>query len=255
MVIVVTQPQFPGMDPYLERSSTWPEFHAGFIGVLMRMLNLQITPRYRAAIEQRVYIDALTVIVSDTTVSQSGSIAPTFISPSKIASATVTKPERVILPIDEEVTERFLEIRDPVSGRVVTVVELLSPKNKRSGKGRSLYLEKRRKIIESRSHFVEIDLLRDGDSMPLNGQYLTDYHVLVSRFDDRPMADRYGFNLRDSMPCFPLPLDEGAAEPMIDLKALVMQTYQEAALELSIDYAVQPVPELAEADWDWVRSL
>jgi hypothetical protein len=243
------------MDPYLERPSTWLEFHAGFIGVLMRTLNQQITPRYRAAIEQRVYIDSLTIIVPDTTVSESGAIASKSRASSNLVSTTLTKPERVSLPIDEDVNERFLEIRDPATGRVVTIVELLSPKNKRAGKGRSLYLEKRQKILESKSHFVEIDLLREGESMPLNSQNSTNYQILVSRTNDRPMADRYGFNLQDLMPCFTLPLDIDEAEPIIDMKALMEQTYQEAALELSIDYSRQAVPELAAADWDWVRSL
>jgi Protein of unknown function (DUF4058) len=252
---MATRPPFPGMDPYLERPNTWPEFHAGFIGVLMRTLNLQITPKYRAAIEQRVYIDALTVIVPDTTISKSGAIAPRSKTSSNTITATITKPERVNLPIDEDVNERFLEIRDPATGRVITVVELLSPKNKRHGKGRSLYLEKRRKILESSSHFVEIDLLREGESMPLNSQNLTSYQILVSRAEDRPMADRYGFNLRDSMPCFTLPLDSEEVEPVINLKALMEQTYQEAALDLSIDYSQQPMPEVTAADWDWMRSL
>jgi hypothetical protein len=91
--------------------------------------------------------------------------------------------------------------------------------------------------------------------MSLNSQNLTDYQVLVSRAEDRPMADRYGFNLRDSMPCFTLPLDSEEAEPVINLKALMEQTYQEAALDLSIDYSQQPMPEVTAADWDWMRSL
>ncbi|NEO10745.1 MULTISPECIES: DUF4058 family protein [unclassified Moorena] len=33
------------------------------------------------------------------------------------------------------------------------------------------------------------------------------------------------------------------------------QVYQEAALDLAIDYSVQPVPALSESDFQWVRSL
>jgi hypothetical protein len=154
-----------------------------------------------------------------------------------------------------ETRDYFLDVVVPGSDRVVTTIEVLLSEHKQSGKGRSLYLEKRRKILESSSHFVEIDLLREGESMPLNSQNLTDYQVLVSRAEDRPMADRYGFNLRDSMPCFTLPLDSEEVEPVIELKALMEQTYQEAALDLSIDYSQQPVPEVTAADWDWMRSL
>jgi hypothetical protein len=37
----------------------------------------------------------------------------------------------VTVPLTEEITERYLEIREVKTGRVVTVVEVLSPKNKR----------------------------------------------------------------------------------------------------------------------------
>ncbi len=250
---MASQPQFPGMNPYLEHPSLWPEVHSGLIGALMRTLNRQITPRYRAAMEKRVYMDMLTVIVPDSTVFETGletgletggmaSRKPITASPARRdrlsgSAVVLTKPERVALPIPEGVTERFLEIREPRKQRVVTVVEILSPKNKRAGEGRTQYLKKRQQILGSSSHFVEIDLLRVGDSMPLSRSCDTDYEILVSRVEDRPIADRYGFDLQEPIPRFTLPLDYGETEPLIDLKALLDQVYQEAALDLEIDYS------------------
>ncbi len=53
--------------------------------------------------------------------------------------------------------------------RVITVLEILSPANKRTGPGRRAYLRKRRAILDSPTHLVEIDLLRAGPPMPLGG--------------------------------------------------------------------------------------
>lgn len=260
---MVTRPLFPGMDPYLEHPNRWPEVHYGLIAELQESLNRRITPRYRAAVEKRVYTDLLTVIIPDTTVFERGlniSRRPILVSDPVVSDPGTTmvlsQPERVILPVAEEVTERFLEIREVASGRVVTLMELLSPKNKRSGEGRSQYLKKRQQILSSRSHFVEIDLLRGGEPMPLGcGGDAADYQILVSRVEERPLADRYGFGLRDPMPVFLLPLDPDEAEPAIDLKPLLERVYGKAALELEIDYGSQPVPELGAEEWEWMQLL
>ncbi len=36
------------------------------------------------------------------------------------------------------VNERYLEVREMVTDKVITAIELLSPKNKKSGEGRTL---------------------------------------------------------------------------------------------------------------------
>ncbi len=266
---MANRPQFPGMNPYLENPSLWPEVHAGLIGVLMRTLNRQIAPRYRAAMEQRAYLDVVTIIVPDTTVFEQTTMAslPAAVQPNSTydplgenstasaSTAVLSKPERVSLPVSEEVTERYLEIRDPRNNRVVTVVEVLSPKNKAAGKGRTQYLAKRQKVLSSGSHFVEIDLLRGGEAMPHSSTQSKHYQILVSRVEDRPIADRYGFNLSDPLPCFALPLDADATEPIIDLKALLTQVYDEALLDLAIDYSQLAVPSLKADDRDWLQAL
>ena len=73
------------------------------------------------------------------------------------------------LPMLEEVQERYLEVREVGSGQVVTVIEVLSPKNKRTGEGRQAYLSKRQRILASQTHLIEIDLLRGGESLPMVG--------------------------------------------------------------------------------------
>ncbi|MGH7202448.1 MAG: DUF4058 family protein, partial [Planctomycetaceae bacterium] len=47
---------FPGMDPYLEDPSLWPDVHHNLISEIQAVLNRAITPKYHARIEERVYI-------------------------------------------------------------------------------------------------------------------------------------------------------------------------------------------------------
>jgi len=52
-----------------------------------------------------------------------------------------------------------------------------------------------------------------------------------------------------------LPLQSGDEEPVVNLSEVLGEVYQEAALDLAIDYSVQRVPPLSEGDFQWVRSL
>lgn len=245
------KPNFPGMNPYLEHPTLWPEVHYGLIGGLMRALNLCITPKYRAAIEKRVYTDTLLVGIPDTTVFENVSRA----SESPQVTAVLTKPERVELPTAVDVREPYLEIREISTSRVVSVVEILSPANKRPGEGRQKYLAKRQKILASQTHLIEIDLLRSGLSMPFEGGRESDYQILVSRSQERPSAERYPFNLADPIPCFLFPLMGGDTEPVIDLAVLLRQACDEAALDLSINYSQLPLPSLSDQERRWLKTL
>ena len=67
----------------------------------------------------------------------------------------------------------FLEVRDRQDRELVNVIELLSPSNKRAGDDREQYLAKRREILRSPAHLVEIDLLRAEPPCPQAGRSAT----------------------------------------------------------------------------------
>jgi Protein of unknown function (DUF4058) len=244
-------PRFPGMNPYLENPELWSEVHFGLISVLARSLNAVITPKYRAAVEKRVYSDSLLVGILDVSVFQREPES----ARSMMATATLSEPLVVTVPMTEEVQERYLEIREVGTEAVVTAVEILSPKNKRSGEGKQKYDAKRQKILSGNVNLVEVDLLRTGEPKLFVGGVPSDYRILVSRVDRRPAAELYAFNLRDTIPLFPLPLRSQDEEPTIDLQALLEKVYAEAALDLAIDYTQQPIPPLSEAEFTWVQTL
>jgi Protein of unknown function (DUF4058) len=159
------------------------------------------------------------------------------------------------VPTTVEVRESYLQVIEQETRKVVTVIEVLSPTNKRH-KGRQMYEEKRDKVFAGRSHLVEIDLLRSYQPLPVFGDNIDgSYRILVSRGDCRPMADLYLFNLPDAIPAFPLPLRGGDAEPLVDLQALLNEVYDRAAYDFRIDYTATPIPPLSEADAAWADSL
>jgi len=63
---------FPGMNPYLENPELWPEVHSRLIVTLADALNPQLIPKYRAAIDRRVYAlegsEALFISIPNVTV-------------------------------------------------------------------------------------------------------------------------------------------------------------------------------------------
>jgi Protein of unknown function (DUF4058) len=244
------KPAFPGMNPYLEDPDLWPEVHSWLIVLLARSLNPQLTPKYRAAIEKRVYADSLLVGIPDVSIFQTQDSKPP-----KRATATLSQPVKVNVPAMEEIQESYLEIRRVGTGQVVTVIEVLSPKNKRAGEGRDQYNLKRRKVLSSLSHLVEIDLLRAGEPQPMSSGVTSDYRVLVSRSDCRPEAELYPFDLTHPIPRFPLPLQAGDGEPVIDLETILDTVYDEACLNFAIDYSKQPVSPVSQQDFEWIQTL
>ena len=244
-------PNFPGMNPYLENPALWPEVHSWLIVELARSLNPRLVPKYRAAVEKRVYSDAILVGIPDASVFE---VRPDVES-SVRATQVIPKPVRVTVPQIEERTERYLEIREVKTGRVITAIELLSPTNKRGGEGRQKYLTKRQKVLNSTTHLVEIDLLRSGDLMPMTATISSDYRILVSRANLRPEAELYPFNLREPIPAFSLPLLPQEREPIVNLAEILDRAYSEAALDLTIDYSQLPIPPLKDSDREWMRSL
>jgi Protein of unknown function (DUF4058) len=246
---------FPGMDPYLETPSFWPEVHNRMIVAIADDLSPKLRPRYRVAIDQRIYLssgDERQAIVPDMTVTQqSPAVSPA------VATLTppTTKPIAISLELPEEIRESYLEVREAATGRVVTIVELLSPKNKRNGEGRIAYDRKRQQVLASATHFVEIDLLRRGQPFPLGqAQIATPYYVLVARGDRRPHADLYPFTLREPMPSFRLPLEGTDGEPVVVLQEIFNGLYDRAGFDLAIDYR-QAIQSLPAEDAAWVKEV
>jgi hypothetical protein len=127
---------FPGMDPYLEQPTFWSSFHSRLMVALADALAPQLRPRYYVEVETRTYTDTpddgeLLVGIPDAVVASKKQTAlPSEMTTWGEEAAVVLqpKPQTVTLPMPTEIKERYLEVREVGSDAVITVVELLSPK-------------------------------------------------------------------------------------------------------------------------------
>jgi hypothetical protein len=147
------------------------------------------------------------------------------------AAGVLQAPAQVLLPEQDVESLSYLNVLDRESRELVTVVELLSPTNKRPGEYRAQYLAKRSAVRQSEAHLVEIDLLRGGPPMPAEGRPECTYSVLVSRADRRPQVDFWPFGLRDRLPTVPVPLRPGDRDARLDLRAILDRVYDESGYE------------------------
>jgi hypothetical protein len=247
---------FPGMNPYLEHPALWPDVHNRLIAALADDLSARVAPRYYVALERRTYLlkaDDL-VLVGRPDIA----IAPASEAPGGVSQPVVTSPMvlEVDVPMLDEVYENFLEIHEVRTGKLVTVLELLSPVNKLHKQGREEYERKRSHIFQSWTHLVEIDLLRAGEPMPvISAQVRSDYRILISRGTQRPRAYLLTFGVRQPIPPFTVPLLPGDAEPEVDLNHILHTLYHRARFDLRLDYSQPPIPPLAAADAAWAQEL
>jgi hypothetical protein len=245
---------FPGMNPYLEQEDAWHDFHERFMPMAAAMLEPQVGDDYIVKIDETVYIHEAEsnqremLGRADVFVSQAGG------APRSTATALFDSPATVTLPTVDVERDSVVEIRDRRSRQLVTVIELLSPTNKRPSKYRDQYLAKRGRILASPTHFVEIDLLRGGPRMPIDDLPACDYCVVVSRAEDRPRAALWPIRLREPLPSIPIPLREADRLPRLDLQGLLQRIYDDAGYQKYI-YDERPDPPLGRKDAAWAKSL
>ncbi len=252
---------FPGMNPYLEHPELFPGVHHYLISEIARFLSPQLRPKYRVAVEVRMYEttdeNSLVVGIPDVTVKSRQIQDSNSANMTNVAVATpASQPVKVKIPVPVAIKEGYLEVREVGTERLITTIEILSPSNKRVGKGREMYEEKRAQVLASRTNLVEIDLLRRGNPMPIVDNSINSlYRILICRGSNRPNADLYAFNLPDIIPSFSLPLRAGDNEPVLDLQSLLNNVYDVYGYDLVVNYHEEPVPQLSKSDAAWMDAL
>jgi hypothetical protein len=147
---------------------------------------------------------------------------------------------------------------------VVATIEVLSLANKMPGeKGRELYLQKQREVLDSKTHLVEIDLLRGGHhttAIPLN--YLRaavpvfDYHVCVKHFDNVEDHFIYPVQLHEKLPTIAVPLLPGDGFVPLDLQAAFDRAYDTGPYHRRVYYTDPvPAPALTAEKAAWVQQV
>jgi hypothetical protein len=251
---------FPGMNPFLERY--WSDVHTSLIGYIRDALAEGLPMDLNARSAERVTLhDAIgeeQALRPDVAVIESWKqgVAPQW-EPSPLpegeGGGVVSQPQIVVV---EEGTERWVEITDK-NGKLITVVEVLSPSNK--GADRSLYRARRDAYIQSRVNLVEIDLLRgrthsvavlsDQVRKPIGAFYMT----CVTRATNIGLREVYAMPLRDPLPSIRVPLRPGEPDAILTLQPLVDRCYRMGSY-WNADYQDLPGPPLPEADATWVME-
>jgi len=232
---------FPGMDPYLE-GGRWMTVHAQLTAEVARQLAPKLRPKYVALTTERFVLDE----ADDVAVAMSDGYQVVGVASAPLHLETV-------VPV--AVPHRTVEIRDTARRQLVTAIEVLSPTNKR-GRGRREYLAKRRRLLLSTAHLMEIDLLRTGRRVPMRRPLAgAPYYVVLSRADRRPVSDVWPIGLRERLPTVPVPLLTGDADVPLDLQAAVTAIYDAIGFDLLVDYARPPDVPLAADDAAWAAMI
>lgn len=251
---------FPGMDPYIESPELWSDFHNDLASEIRAKLNQTIQPNYFARLTPYVTYEIIEIgkthgIRPDVGVWQPR--PPTGKSPTMAATLTPAPVESAV-PLEIPLRLHRVEIRATATQELVTVIGILSPVNKRPGHDAYRdYRRKRRDLLRSPVHLLEIDLLRGGERPPLERPVpAAPYYVVLSRADYRPTVAVWPIQLADPLPVLPVPLLEPDPDAALDLGAAVAGVYERGAYASQIDYRrPPPPPELSEAEQGWLEKL
>lgn len=246
---------FPGMDPFIE-GQKWTDFHTEFISDLRAALVPLVSPGYATHVEERVYIehqngDPPSWVRPDVVLSEA---SPS--SPARGGVATLEAPATARIPMPERRREVYLELRLREGGDVVTVVEVLSPTNKRPGSdGNREYRTKRDAVLLSTAHLVEIDLLRGDERLPMVDPLpVADFYATVSHASRRPTCNIWYWNLPDPLPSIRIPLRHPDPDVVLDLQRVFTGAYDRAGYAYSLGYDRDVTPELNAEAREWVRA-
>jgi hypothetical protein len=212
----------PGMDPYLEQEKYWPTFHYNLMNVLFQVITPSLVERYRARVLERVF------------------------TVEHVLFTSVTR---------EEHREPYLEIRQRSDGKLMTLIEAVSPTNKTTAKGRQSYLEKRQEAQHTRANIVEIDLVLEGQRIhDFSRENLPtwDYNVVVTRAPRPDQYELYTANLDKRLPRFKLPLAPDDRDTVIDLQAALHRVYDQADFAATVNYQTDPQTKLDAEQKRWL---
>jgi hypothetical protein len=250
------------MDPYIEQPHLWLDFHNDLAAEIRSSLNRRLDPRYVARLPSSTAYEVIEIevaerrsIVPDVTVLRR---EPRPGGTAVMVPTITPAPAQSSVPWEVPVMLYRVEIITTAEERLVTVIEILSPSNKRRGHDSAAeYLRKRRDVLRSSVHLIEIDLLRGGDRPPLEKPVpVAPYYVTVCRENLRPTAEVWPIQLNERLPTVPVPLLEREPDVPLDLPATVASVYERGAYERQIDYREPPPPPpLSDEETKWLDAL
>ena len=247
----------PAMDPYIERTGIWGDFHGSLITEIKRQLNRRLPRNYIAISEERLRLGSPEDVdpdydgngpvrrpQPDVVISGKGVVVG---QAQATSLAAVVEPSCVAHPEATDAVEfkdHYVEVIRLPEREVITTIEVLSPANKR-GDMRRDYHEKRDRTRRSGSHLVEIDLLLAGrrldpeTGMPRPG---TGYCAVLSRRESYPVLLVYAWPAGDPLPAVPIPLRAPDDDVLIDLGPAVDDVFDDGRYDELLRYDADARP-------------
>ena len=256
---MTTRTPFPGMNPFLEQR--WRDTHASLITYLGDALQERLPADLVAQTEEEVVTIGAGGSASfrpDAQVQQPWTLKEPGIAESATTLPLTTATEPIKVFMEDEV-EKWIEIRE-LTGRLVTVLELLSPSNKLESAERDRYRRKRRTFMARGVNLVEIDLVRQGvwvfpqSIRDLLRQAGACYAVCVFRSARPAEHEVYPVGLRERLPAIRVPLRAGEADVVLALQPLIDQCYERRRGHL-LNYRLELAPSLPPEDAAWTAQL
>jgi hypothetical protein len=248
---------FPGMDPFVE-SPFWKTFHAQLIVEIARFLLVRVRPRYLVLTDERFVAEEYGDGIALTRASTYPDVGVVRAEPPRDhepAQSIATAPLQIATTLTSRYRQRWIEVRDSKTRRLVTVIELLSPDNK-TGKGRRQYLRRRERFLRSSVHLLEIDLHRAGKRVPVQSALPSaSYFVFLSRAENRPVMDVWPIDLRSHLPSVHVPLLPEDGDVLLDLQQVFTTVYGAVGGEQLVDYSEALIPPLNQQDTAWVDEV
>jgi hypothetical protein len=245
------------MDPYLEAPAIWPDLHNVLAMNVRGQLQRQISPHYAAVLVPYIAFETIDITTVRAIVPDIGVLEGEPAQQTMQSSAIAPAPLSGIATMDLPTRYTRIEIRSLSDDVLVTAIEILSPVNKRSGTdGAGAYDRKRREILRSDVHLLEIDLLRAGQRPAMETALPSaPYFVFLSRAERRPHVEIWPLSLEEPIPLLPVPLRSPDPDVPIDLGRALHDAYREARYDLRIDYTQPPPPPaLDEATAGWLAA-
>lgn len=232
---------FPGMDPYLERPDLWPSFHDSLVNCIRGALQPVLRPRYLPVTQHRLYVvEAYDATRADDQADHSSPREGTASGIPGAEAPAVFKLQR------EPVREPLIHIIDPsADNRAVTVIEVLSPANKKPGPGHVSYIREREEAWEDGTNLVEIDLLHAGEPAVRvsaeNLDLLRPWRYLVAVTRGNPAQQEvYALPLQRRLPRIAIPLGEDDPDVTLDLQEVFTRCWEEGFDPNTLGYGAPP---------------
>lgn len=235
---------FPGIDPFIESSNRWNDFHHGMLVAMRTQMNAGLPPEFIARLGTRVQMTA-------------EDVPPSANSKALSTASHMNGPHR--LPQDMGAPgayeQLFIDVLHVPRQRTVAHVEMLCPPNKAGCNDRTAYLATRRDLVHHGVNLVEIDLLLQGERLPMLAPLPRgNYYAFVTRSVSPSNCDIYSWSIRDPLPVVPVPIDDEGREIGLNVAAAFSDTYEHGRYDRVLQYDTPPSFLNAE-DQEWVAKV